>query len=491
MTVPSTIRKAGPYNGNDVATAFAFSFKVFTSADIAVTVADVDGTETLLVLDSDYSVTLNGDQDASPGGSITYPLSGTPLATGEALVIVGDLDYGQDLDVPTGGDFNPAALEDALDKQAMRTQQLLEINGRSMTLAVTSDAGVSTSLPSPVAGRFIGWNATADALINYAGTTGVAVSSFMEGVVAAATGALARAALGITAIGDALATAASAAAARTTLSVAPRATRIDVASVAGTVNLTTAAPDTDDIQITGNLAITAFTVAVGRVIRVVVSGTPTLANNANIDTQTGATITCAAGDTFLLRATAANVVEVLNYTRAGSNGLTFSGGNTTVSGTLTATGKATFSAGFGAGNVNQSCVRVYTANGFGSTNTKIRRFTTTALSQGTDITYADSATLGASFTINAAGMYAVTYSDSGTAATQIGLSLNTSTPTTAVGAISAAQRLTGGTTTAANGYFGSAVWTGYLAAGDVVRPHSDGVAVGATDNTTFTIARVS
>lgn len=214
MTVPSTIRKAGPYNGNDVATSFAFSFKVFTSADIAVTVADVDGTETLLVLDSDYSVTLNGDQDASPGGSITYPLSGTPLATGEALVIVGDLDYGQDYDVPTGGNFNPTAMEDALDKQAMRTQQLLEINDRSMTLAVTSAAGVSTSLPAPVASQFLGWNATANAIINYAGVAGVAVSSFMEGVVAAATGALARAALGITAIGDALATAASAAAAR-------------------------------------------------------------------------------------------------------------------------------------------------------------------------------------------------------------------------------------------------------------------------------------
>lgn len=214
MTVPSTIRKAGPYNGNDVATSFAFSFKVFTSADIAVTVADVDGTETLLVLDSDYSVTLNGDQDASPGGSITYPLSGTPLATGEALVIVGDLDYGQDYDVPTGGNFNPTAMEDALDKQAMRTQQLLEINDRSMTLAVTSAADVSTSLPAPVASQFLGWNATANAIINYAGVAGVAVSSFMEGVVAAATGALARAALGITAIGDALATAASAAAAR-------------------------------------------------------------------------------------------------------------------------------------------------------------------------------------------------------------------------------------------------------------------------------------
>lgn len=98
---------------------------------------------------------------------------------------------------------------------------------------------------------------------------------------------------------------------RSDLGVAPRATRIDVASVAGTVDLTASAPDTDDIRLTGSLVVTGFTVAAGRVIRVTASGAPTLTNNANIVTNTGANITLAAGDTFSLRATAANVVEVL------------------------------------------------------------------------------------------------------------------------------------------------------------------------------------
>lgn len=104
--------------------------------------------------------------------------------------------------------------------------------------------------------------------------------------------------------------------ARAALGVAPRAARIDVASVAGAVDLTTAAPNTDDIRITGALAITAFTVAVGRVIRVTASGAHTLTNNASIVTQRGVNIVCAAGDTYTLRATAANTVEVLNFTRA-------------------------------------------------------------------------------------------------------------------------------------------------------------------------------
>jgi len=105
---------------------------------------------------------------------------------------------------------------------------------------------------------------------------------------------------------------ASASAARATLEVAPRATRIDVAS-AITVNLTSSAPDVDDIRITGTTSITAVTVAAGRVVRVTASAAHTLTNNANIVTQTGANIVCAAGDTYVLRATAANVVEVMHY----------------------------------------------------------------------------------------------------------------------------------------------------------------------------------
>lgn len=46
-------------------------------------------------------------------------------------------------------------------------------------------------------------------------------------------------------------------------------------------------------------------------------------------------------------------------------------------------------------------------NGQGSTNTEIFRFTNIETNVGGDITYADSATLGASFTINTAGVYAL------------------------------------------------------------------------------------
>lgn len=60
---------------------------------------------------------------------------------------------------------------------------------------------------------------------------------------------------------------------------------------------------------------------------------------------------------------------------------------------------------------SDSAVRVYGGNGFGSTNTSVRRFTNLADNFGTDITYTDSATLGASFTINTSGLYDISFTE--------------------------------------------------------------------------------
>jgi hypothetical protein len=91
--------------------------------------------------------------------------------------------------------------------------------------------------------------------------------------------------------------------------------RTDVAS-ASTVNLTTAAPNTRHIQITGASDITAFTVAAGQCYFVSFSGAVTLTNGASLVTQTGSNIKTAAGDTCVIRATANNIVEVAVFSKA-------------------------------------------------------------------------------------------------------------------------------------------------------------------------------
>lgn len=137
-----------------------------------------------------------------------------------------------------------------------------------------------------------------------------------------------------------------------------------------------------------------------------------------------------------------------------------------------------------------SMVRLNTANGYGSTGTKIRRFTNTVVNQGADITYEDSATLGASFTINSHGVYAISYSDQGATAMGVGLSLNASSLTTNIQSLPVAELLVMSSSPAANGV-ANAKWTGFLKSGDIIRPHTDGIAAGANVNAVqFTIIKI-
>lgn len=138
-----------------------------------------------------------------------------------------------------------------------------------------------------------------------------------------------------------------------------------------------------------------------------------------------------------------------------------------------------------------SMVRLNTPNGYGSTNNKIRRFTNVVVNQGADITYSDSPTLGASFTINTPGVYAISYGDQFTATSSVGLSLNTTAPTSQVYTIPVAEILSISSAPAPNAA-SVAAWTGRLKPGDVVRPHTDAVPSGtATGAVQFTITRVS
>ncbi|MGJ7508675.1 glycosyl hydrolase family 28-related protein [Variovorax sp. GT1P44] len=166
MTVAATPRRAGPFAGNGVTTVFPFAFKVFDDTDIAIVRTDNNGNAATLVLDSDYSVTLNPDQDANPGGSITYPIlvGPVPLPVGWSLTMIGGLLYQQQTDITNAGRFLPQVLEDALDYVTILTQQLKEISNRTLQAAV--GATVNLVFPAPSSGKFIRWNSAATGLEN-------------------------------------------------------------------------------------------------------------------------------------------------------------------------------------------------------------------------------------------------------------------------------------------------------------------------------------
>lgn len=137
--------------------------------------------------------------------------------------------------------------------------------------------------------------------------------------------------------------------------------------------------------------------------------------------------------------------------------------------------------------VGDHVVTVETGNGWGSTNTKIRRYTTTQVNTGTAITYADSATLGASFTINQHGLYEIHSLDTGGSA--VGASVNSAQLTTNISSITGTNRICWAATYAASQ--GSVTRTARLSVGDVVRPHAYGDSTNTVvGDTLFSIRKV-
>ena len=142
------------------------------------------------------------------------------------------------------------------------------------------------------------------------------------------------------------------------------------------------------------------------------------------------------------------------------------------------------------GSPSFGAVRLHTYSGYGSTNTKIMIFTTNVGTTGTLITYATSSTNGASFTINANAFVTVSFNSDFGASNSIGISLNSSELTTNIGSITAANRLALSQTPAA-GVPTCVSFTGYVASGGVIRPHTTGAAANTASNANFTISAIA
>lgn len=177
-----------------------------------------------------------------------------------------------------------------------------------------------------------------------------------------------------------------------------------------------------------------------------------------------ATVTCAANDQVIVRAVSATQFKLSRVKYDGT---------------------AQVASGVSTGD---SCVTVHTGNGHGSTNTKIRRFTTAMINVGTAITYADSAANGGAFTINEAGMYSIFYADTPTAADTMGASVNSTQLTTNINSITLTNRLM--MTIGASAYTISVSGVFLLAVNDVIRAHTGGGPSDITDKVWFSIRKI-
>lgn len=252
------------------------------------------------------------------------------------------------------------------------------------------------------------------------------------------------------------------------LSTALNYARATVASAATTADIWAATGN--QIDWTGTTTCTGFPAApqAGAERVLITAGAAPFTASANmlIDGVTsGNTYTCAAGDKVTVLALATTQFKLTIQK---------------------ADGTAVVASSSGAGD---HCVDLHTGNGHGSTNTKIRRFTTAVTNTGTAITYADSAANGASFTINTEGLYSITYTDRGSSVENLGISVNSSQLTTGIATITAANRLAATSISVANTYASVSIVT-KLAVNDVVRPHDEGSLNGTDAMCRFTIRRI-
>lgn len=139
MSVQNITRRAGPYVGTGLVSAYTFAFKVFRSEDVKVVrseSADASAQDEALKFGTDYTVKLNANQDEKAGGTVTLA---SPLAEGLRLSILSAITPDQQMVLTNHDGFFPTTLNESADKAIALIQELKEEVGRSLRVPASAD----------------------------------------------------------------------------------------------------------------------------------------------------------------------------------------------------------------------------------------------------------------------------------------------------------------------------------------------------------------
>jgi hypothetical protein len=203
MTVSSTSNRK-TFAGDDATTSFGTSPVVFfDTSDLEVRVVDDTlGTETLLVENTDYTVS-GGD-----GSTGTVDLSGgtSPhgaLLTDATLVILRVLPLTQTVDLVNNDTTDAEVVEEVFDRLVMIDQQISEVGDRVLKLSEgETGTDANTTLPFDRASKFLAFDASKDMIASEG--LGTPASAFMATVLDDVTAAAARATLDVPSTGEAI-----------------------------------------------------------------------------------------------------------------------------------------------------------------------------------------------------------------------------------------------------------------------------------------------
>lgn len=128
-------RLAGPFT-SEGQSRLPFGFLIFEKTDVYVATADDPEAQVkMLVYGQDYSVEMNADQTATPGGTVVLT---TPIVKGNIFVVGSAVAYTQNMQLTNYSRFPPEIINEAMDRVVVQIQQIVELLGRCLKIPPTS-----------------------------------------------------------------------------------------------------------------------------------------------------------------------------------------------------------------------------------------------------------------------------------------------------------------------------------------------------------------
>lgn len=146
MTISTSASKLVA-QGNGATTVFSYSFLIPSASEAVVSVVSVIGAATQLT-PSQYTLTGIGDPN---GGTLTYPVSGSPLPIGSSIVLRRVMPLQQQTKLTGQSNYRPDVVEGALDTLELQIQQIDDEAGSAIHFPVVDSEAINSTLPSAAA----------------------------------------------------------------------------------------------------------------------------------------------------------------------------------------------------------------------------------------------------------------------------------------------------------------------------------------------------
>lgn len=198
MTITVSSNKV-TFLGNGATTVFAYSFAMPAGSD-RLYFTDATGAQTLIA-SQNYTITGVGQPTyggGPQGGTVTYPLSGSPIPVGTSLTLLRMVADTQPNSFVNQGGLWPQVVEQSDDNLEMQIQQIAEIVSRALVVSV-SELGPEPPLPPAAirAGKYLTFDQNGNPTVGQP-IGNATVSAAMIPVIAAATTQVALSLLGAT-----------------------------------------------------------------------------------------------------------------------------------------------------------------------------------------------------------------------------------------------------------------------------------------------------